>query len=98
MVAAVSGWAPAVSALMSLVMVTVQVMGCVASLSDPLHWFTLVVRSLEVVVNVPLEPPQGSKEHCRVTVTVELRLPPAIVLTMLTSQRIAVVAPAAPGA
>jgi hypothetical protein len=45
-VAAVTGWAPGVSALMLFVTVTVQVIsGGAASLADPLHWLMLVTTS-----------------------------------------------------
>jgi hypothetical protein len=96
-VAAATGFAPGVSALMLFVMVTRQVIGCAASLSEPLHWLTLVTRLVELVVNVPFPGGQGPSEHCRVSVVFELVVPPLIVLTTVTVHVIAVVAPVGPG-
>jgi hypothetical protein len=96
-VAVATGFAPAVSALMLFVMVTRQVIGCAASLSEPLHWLTLVTRLLEKVVNVPFPGGHGPREHWRVTVVFELVVPLLIVLTTVTVQVIAVVAPVGPG-
>ena len=54
MVAAVTGLAPGVSALMLFVMVTSQVIsGGAASFPELLHWATLVTRSGELVVTEP---------------------------------------------
>jgi hypothetical protein len=96
-VAAVTGCAPGVSALMLLVIVTRQVIGCAASLSEPLHWFTDVTRLVELLVKVPLPEGQGSKEHWRVSVVVDDVVPELIVLTTVTSHVIPVVAPPGPG-
>ena len=96
-VAAVTGVAPGVSALMLLVIVTRQVIGCAESLSEPLHWVTSVTRLVECVVNVPLPGGHGPSKHCRVTVVVELLVPPLMVLTTVTVQVMAVVAPIALG-
>lgn len=96
-VAALTGPAPWVFALMLFVMVTTQVIGCAASLSDPLHWFTLVTRLVEWVVNVPLGDEHGPRVHVRVTVVVELVAAPVMVFTMVTVQFIPVVAPSALG-
>lgn len=96
-VAAVTGRAPGVSALMLFVMVTLHVIGCAASLSEPLHWPTSVTRLVDLVVNVPFPGGHGSLAHSRVTVVVEPRVPPLIVLTTTTVQVIAVVAPPGPG-
>lgn len=62
-VAAVTGDAPGVSELMLFVTVTVQVIGCAASLSELLHCVTSVTRSTELLENVPLPDGQGSSEH-----------------------------------
>ena len=94
-VAAVTGCAPAASALMLFVMVTSQVIGCAASLSELLHWRTTVTRLVELVVNVPFGDEQGPRAHCRVTVVVELVVVPLTVLTTVTVHFIPVVAPSA---
>lgn len=96
-VAAVRGCAPGVSALMLLVIVTLHTMGCAASLSEPLHWATLVTRLVELVVNVPLPGGQGPSRHWRTTVTVEPVVVPLMVLTTVTEHVSAVVAPSALG-
>lgn len=95
--AAVTGSAPGVSALMLFVMFTVQVIGCAASLLEPLHWLTFVTRSVELLTKVPFPPGHGSRAHSRVKVVVELDTPPSSVLTTVTVQVSAVVAPMAPG-
>jgi hypothetical protein len=96
-VAGVTDSAPGVPALMLFVMVTTHLIGCAASLPDPLHWLTAVTRSVELVTNVPFPGAQGSREHCRVMVTVELVESPLMVLTTVTMQVIRVVAPPGPG-
>lgn len=96
-VAAVAGCAPGVFALMLFVIVTSQLIGCAASLSEPLHWVTLVTRLVERVVNVPFADEQGPRVHSRVTVVVELVVVPLIVLTTMTLQFSCVVAPSALG-
>jgi hypothetical protein len=96
-VAAVTGCAPGVSALMLFVMSTSQLIGCAASLSDPLHCFTSVTRLGEEVVNVPFADEQGPRVQFRVTVVVELVVVPLIVLTTLTAHVSPVVAPSALG-
>ena len=96
-VAAATGFAPGVSALMLFVIVTRQVIGCAASLSEPLHWSMLVTKLVELLVNVPFPGGHGPSEHWRVSVVLELVVPPLIVLTTVTVQVIAVVAPVGPG-
>jgi len=96
-VAAVTGCAPGVSALMLLVTETVQVIGCAASLLEPLHWVISVTRFVELLVNVPFPDGHGSREQVRITVVVELVMPPLIVLTTVTAQSKPVVAPPGPG-
>lgn len=96
-VALVTGLALGVSALMLLVILTVQVIGCAASLSEPLHWFTEVTRSVEWLTKVPLPGAHGSRPQSRVTVVTEPSVPPLIVLTTVTVQVIRVVAPRGPG-
>jgi hypothetical protein len=92
-----TGVAPGVSELMLFVMCTVHVVVWAASLPEPLHWLTLVTRSVDdVVVGPPLPSGHGSSEHCRVTVTVDPRVAPSIVFTIVTSQVIPVVAPLGP--
>jgi hypothetical protein len=91
---AVSVEAPGVPALMLFVTVTVHVTsGGAASLAEPLHWVMLVTRLVELVVNVPLPGEHGPSEQWRVTVVVEPRLVPLIVLTTVTVQVSPVVAP-----
>jgi len=92
----VTGWAPGVSALMLLVIVTVQVVVCAASFPEPLHWVTLVTRSFELVTKVPLPESHGSPAHKRSTVTDELVVPPLMVFTTVTVHTMAVVAPPGP--
>ena len=70
-----------------------QTIGCAASFDDPLHWVTLVMRSVELLVSIPLPGGQGPSAHSRLTVSVELVLPPLIVLTTVTVHVIDVVAP-----
>jgi hypothetical protein len=82
---------------MLFVIATVQVIGCAASLSEPLHWLTVVTKLVELLVNVPFPDGHGSSEHSLVTVVVELVTPLLIVLTTVTVQVKAVVAPAGPG-
>lgn len=97
-VAAVTGFAPGVFALMLLVMVTSQVIGgalIAESLAELLHWVTWVTKLVELVVPVALGPVHGPSVQCRNTVVVELRLVPLIVLTTVTVQVIPVVAPLA---
>ena len=96
-VAADTGWEPDALPLMLLMMVTRQMIGCAASLSEPLHCRTDVTRSVECVTNVPFPCAQGPREQCRVTVVVELVFLPLMVLTTVTLQVIPVVAPIAPG-
>jgi len=96
-VASVTGWAPGVSALMLLVIRTVQVIGCAASLSEPLHWLTEVTRLVDFVTKVPLPGAHGSRPQSRMTVVTELCVPPSIVFTTVTSHVMRVVAPAGPG-
>jgi hypothetical protein len=96
-VTGVTGSAPGVSALMLFVIVTVQLIGCAASLPEPLHCSTLVTRLAELLVKVPLPGGHGSREHCRVMVTVELVAPLLTVFTTVTVQVIIVVAPPGPG-
>ena len=96
-VAADTGWAPGVPALMRLMIVTRQVMGWAASLSDPLHWFTLVTSCVELLVKVPLPGAQGPSVHSLVRVVVDPRVEPLIVLTTTTVHVIPVVAPSGPG-
>jgi hypothetical protein len=96
-VAAVTGSAPGVSALMLLVMLTSQLIGWAASLSEPLHWLIEVTRSLELVVVEPLPGAHGSREHCRLTVVVDEVVPPLMVLMTVTEQVMPVVAPMGPG-
>lgn len=96
-VAAVTGRAPGVSALMLFVMATVHVIGWAASLLEPLHWVILVTRLVELLVNVPFPDGHGSEEQVRTTVVVELVVPLLIVLTTVTSQSRPVVAPPVPG-
>ena len=96
-VAAVTGLAPGVSALMLLVIDTRQVIGWAASLSEALHWVTLVTRLVERLTKVPLEPPHGSLAHRRVTVVTDPLVAPLMVLTTVTEHCITVVAPPGPG-
>jgi hypothetical protein len=96
-VAAANGFAPRVSRLMLLVTVTLQVIGWAESLSEPLHCVTCVTRLVDFVVNVPLPGGHGPSVHCRVTVVVELRWPPRMVLTTVTVHVMPVVAPLALG-
>src|SRR5664279_1901000 len=96
-VAAVTGCAPATLPLMLFVMVTLQVIGWAASLSEPLHCCTSVTRLVEWVTNVPLPCGQGPREQCLITVVVELVFVPLMVLTMVTEQVMPVVAPLALG-
>jgi hypothetical protein len=83
---------------MLLVMVTLQLIACAASLSELLHCRMAVTRLSEVVVNVPFGVEQGPSVHSRVTVVVERAFVPVIVLTTVTVHLIAVVAPWAAGA
>jgi hypothetical protein len=96
-VAAVTGRACGVLLLMLFVMVTSQVIGCAASLSEPLHWLTDVTRSVELLVNVPFGDEHGPRVQVRVTVVVELVLVPRIVFTTVTEQVSPVDAPSAAG-
>lgn len=82
---------------MLFVMLTVHVIGCAASLSEPLHWLISVTKLVELLVNVPFPDGQGSREQVLVTVVVELVVPLLIVLTTVTVQSIPVVAPPGPG-
>jgi len=92
--AVLTGAPPGVPALMLLVTLTRHVTrGGAASLAEPLHWVTVVTRDVDVVVNVPLPGGHGPREHCRVTVVVEPRVFPLIVLTTVTVQVSPVVAP-----
>jgi hypothetical protein len=79
------------------VILTLQMIGCAASLSELLHCRTAVTRLVELVVDVPFGAEQGPSVHSRVTVVVELVAVPLIVLTTVTVHVKAVVAPAAPG-
>jgi hypothetical protein len=96
-VGAVRGRAPEVSRQMLLVILTLQVIGCAASLSELLHCRTAVTRLVELVVDVPFGVEQGPSVHSRVTVVVELVAVPLIVLTTVTVHLKAVVAPAVAG-
>jgi hypothetical protein len=96
-VAAVTGRARDVLALMLFVMVTSQVIGCAASLSEPLHCWTVVTRLVEWVVKVPFGEEQAPRVHVRETVVVELVVLPRIVLTTVTAHVRPVVAPSAAG-
>jgi len=94
-VAADTGFAPGVSALMLSMISTVQVTGPAASLSEPLHWLTVVTRSVEVW-GTPAGA-HGLLWQVADTVVVELVRPPLMVLTMRTVQAMEVVAPPGPG-
>lgn len=96
-VAVDKGSAPGVSPLMVLWTVTVQVIVWAASLSEPLHCWMSVMRSVEVLVNVPLPGAHGPRLHCRVTVSVELVTPLLMVFQTSTVQVMPVVAPLASG-
>jgi len=82
---------------MLLVTSTLQLILCAASLSESLHCRTLVTSPVDVVVNVPFGVEQGPSLQARVTVVVELVFVPLMVLTTVTVQAIAVVAPSAAG-
>ena len=94
-VAAVTGRARAASALMLFLMVTSQVIGCAASLSEPLHCVTVVTRLVDLVVKVPFGDEHGPRVHCRVTVVVELVFVPRMVFTTVTVHVSPVDAPSA---
>jgi hypothetical protein len=96
-VAFVTGFAWFVPALTLFVIVTEQVIGWAESLSEPLHWLTLVTREVEWLTNVPFAGAQGPSKQSLVRVVVEPRWAPSIVLTTTTVQRIDVVAPIGPG-
>ena len=65
-------------------------------MAELLHWVTLVTRLVDLVVTVPFPPPgHGPLAHRRVTVVVEPRVAPLIVLTTVTVQSNRVVAPVA---
>jgi hypothetical protein len=95
---AVRDCAPGVFCAMLLVMFTLQLIACAASLSELLHCRMTVTRLVERVVNVPFGVEQGPSAHLRVTVVVEPVVVPLMVLTTVTVHLISVVAPAAPGA
>ena len=94
---AVTGCTCGVSRLMLLVILTLQVMVCAASLSELLHCRMAVTRLAELVVKVPFGVEQGPSRHSRVTVVVERVVVPLMVLTTVTVHLSAVVAPAAAG-
>jgi hypothetical protein len=96
-VGAARGSAPRVLRTMLLVMETLQLIACAASLSELLHCRMAVTRLAEVVVKVPFGVEQGPRVQSRVTVVAECVVVPLTVLTTVTVHRIAVVAPSAPG-
>jgi hypothetical protein len=96
-VGAARGCAPGLLRTMLLVMVTLQLIACAASLSELLHCRMAVTRLAELVVDVPFGVEQGPSKHSRVTVVVEWVLVPVTVLTTVTVHLSAVVAPSAPG-
>ncbi len=85
------------SALMLLVMVTLQTILSPPTFAELLHWLTVVTRSVELMTKVPLPPGQGSMAQFRCSVVTELVMPPLMVLTIVTSHSTTVEAPPGPG-